>query len=71
MNVIDTSREETSEQVITIGRLYRKRPVSPFSIRKGRYATIFVMVAKTMAVASLVGPSQAATMRGWPCASRA
>ena len=37
-----------------------KAPVWLFSMRSGRYATMFVMVANMMAVASLVGPSHAA-----------
>src|SRR5713101_3646198 len=52
MKVMETRRDETNAQAITIGKLYRKLPVLPVSIRKGRYAAIFVMVANIMAVAS-------------------
>src|SRR5262245_6305907 len=66
MNVIDTSRDATSEHVITTGNVYMNSPVEPVSIKNGRYATMFVIVAYRIAVASLVGPSQAATTGGWP-----
>ena len=48
-----------SVHVMTIGRLYRNKYVSPVSSRNGRYATTLVIVAKTMALASLLGPIHA------------
>ena len=62
-------RDATSAQARTTGRLFMKLPVSPWISSIGRYATILVMVANMMAVASLVGPSQAATVRGFPPSS--
>src|SRR5215475_10934975 len=68
MNVIEAMREATSEQVMTIGRLYMNVPESPLSDRNGRYATMLVMVANMIAFASLVGPHHAATTLGCPAA---
>src|SRR5262245_2096132 len=68
MNVIETRREATSEQVMTIGREYMNSPVLPDKRRNGRYATILVTVAYMIAVASLVGPSQAETIEECPIA---
>ena len=65
MKVIETSREATSAQVITIGKLCRNSPVVPFSSRNGTYATMLVIVANRIACASFVGPSHAATTGGW------
>src|SRR5947209_6346528 len=67
--VIETSSAAISEQLITTGRLYRNLPVSPGSIRKGRYETMFVTVANAIVLNSLVGPSQAAMDLGWPAPS--
>jgi hypothetical protein len=36
MNVIETRRDATRAQVITIGRLKRNSPVVPLSARNGR-----------------------------------
>src|SRR5215469_17243703 len=69
MNVIETNRDATNAQVITIGRLNKNSPVVPVSIRNGRYATTFVIVAKRIACASFVGPSQAEITGGCPSSS--
>ena len=43
--VMETNSAASSEQLITMGRLYRNFPVSPGNSRNGRYETMFVTVA--------------------------
>src|SRR6266850_5423910 len=69
MNIMATINAATSEQVSTIGRLYKNSPVLPGKVRNGKYATILVIVAKMIAVISFVGPSHEATGGGKPPAS--
>src|SRR6201984_2999986 len=67
--VVETNRAASSEQLMTIGRLYRNLPVSPGNRRKGRYETIFVTVAYAIVLNSFVGPNHAAVDLGWPSPS--
>ena len=67
--VIETNSAASSEQLMTMGRLYRNFPVSPGNSRKGRYETIFVTVAYAIVLNSFVGPSHAAVDLGWPSPS--
>src|SRR5438094_8099804 len=68
-NVIETMRDATSDSVSTTGSDQMNNPTSPGSVRNGRYAAMFVIVANRIAVASLVGPSHAAVLDFQPAAS--